>query len=162
MLPESKASFKYKSTSEHGEVERISDLLGEYSEKLNSILNDFDHQRRRGLNIGWALIAVLGAVAEIWPILGTKNYSISLLPGIFVLSIYFLGLVIEGVRRYMRLRASAAMASNHLARVLRKVSQLEEHGERSLSERIELDLRLSEAEMLLHYAEKRVGAGSVL
>lgn len=157
MLQENPASVYPKPERELSEdVERISRLLAEYSGKLKDRVDEIDRRRRRFLTVLSIGLGLLGITVGLWPAIGAKN-ALPLLSITISVAFSSMLLLISDISRDRALREGAKTNCLHLARLVRKVSQLEEYGEGSLGTKIELDLRLTEAETLLRYAQRAFG-----
>jgi uncharacterized integral membrane protein len=154
------------------DTDRVAGLLGEYAEKLRSLLEERREARTKGIRY-----VVLGSITVVLLVFVSFNYySIDIgfffsEPGRLSRSVvpigYVLLLVIGSaayVDRLTRLYSDAKTlkreietASLKLVKVVRYASQALEHTEMSRGEELELELRLTDAESALDRARRVIG-----
>ena len=125
-------------------------LLMEYSHKVFKICGQIEQEENFHsimiLNLMWLTVA--GTFAVIFPYLKVINPNIKLL--IFALLFYSFCMGFYQINQRLKLlRRDAKTFSNRLEKVVRLASQIEEHNVSNLVSRIELDLRIADAESAL-------------
>jgi hypothetical protein len=124
-------------------------LLTEYSDKVLKICDQIEQGKNNISKITLTLIWL--TVAGIFPYLKAINPNIKLL--IFVLLFATFYVIYYPINQRLKLlRRDAKIFSIRLEKVVRLASQIEEHSVTNLVSRIELDLRIADAESALaHY-----------
>lgn len=163
-------------TIQHRDTERMADLLGEYADKLRSLLRERRKIENRVLIMIFLMIFIISSATLIilsndYQIFNSElsqisTYLISLLAGLFisifihiyikVLPFYFTQSSFytgDGKDIYNEIYISA----NKLSKVVRYASQALEHTEMSRSEQLEMELHLADAESALDRARRVVG-----
>lgn len=138
----------------------IISLLNEYSEKLLNICEQIDMIIRQQRNLGflfWLLLAFgWGMVFSLLSFISfTKPITIITIITITIFSQFFISSIYFGIQKQrLELLQKASIISAKLEKVIRAASQAQEHMSmaRGLFNDLELDLRLSDAELALqHY-----------
>jgi len=125
-------------------------LLTEYSDKVLKICDQIEQGKNNISKITLTLIWL--TVAGIFPYLKVINPNIKLL--IFVLLFATFYVIYYPINQRLKLlRRDAKTFSIRLEKVVRLASQIEEHSVTNLVSRIELDLRIADAESALQHYE---------
>jgi hypothetical protein len=127
----------------------IISLLSEYSKKLLNICEDIDKNRR------YRLVSIIIALLSCY-ILYSFDYRQSFFVPSFLCLLYVFILSVNNIQQKLKLlRRDANTISFRLEKVIRVGSQTQEHVLDNFTSRIELDLRLSDAESALkhHYID---------
>lgn len=142
-------------------TDRVSNLLAEYSEKLKAASRELE-KRQDWLATG---LIIVGAAVCLYVMVQTNS---SETPGAAeplwrLVSVLFMGFAVgtfvgwRDAKKERVLRANLKVNAEHLERAVRTASQIHEHAERDMGRRLELDLRLAEAETLLNYVRLQTG-----
>jgi hypothetical protein len=155
-----------ESHKEDGEV--LASLLVEYSDKLSNLCDGIEVHRakkRMRLFLSWSIALCATIVAFVYIAVFVPQFlslyvsvivaSLIALPSLYLIflplgggrsTLYFLWPVDLKEERFIR---EAKLLSNKLEKVIRIISQIQDHSPRNISSRIEMDFRLTEAELVL-------------
>ncbi|MEM8638199.1 MAG: hypothetical protein AAGG51_05160 [Cyanobacteria bacterium P01_G01_bin.54] len=141
----------------------IVSLLNEYSEKLLDMCNRLDVQQRRSGLFAFSFIGLCFATVLLFVVLPIYDSSLmnsqsteytTLVYLFFLLAFWFIIVTIyDSERKLTFLEWNAKMLSIKLKKVIRVVSQSQEHIITNFASRIEADLRLADAESAVHHYE---------
>jgi hypothetical protein len=160
--------------SHNEEGEQLTLLLIEYSGKLSSLCDEIESYRARKksrflfVSIFFSLVILvcicavtflLGNISEIR--LSHQPFLVLLMSAIMVYLIIYVSLLLcASVLRFLyllfptdlkekRLVREAKILSKKLEKVIRVISQIQDHSPKDISSRIEMDFRLTDAELVL-------------
>jgi hypothetical protein len=137
-------------------------LLNEYSQKLSNICVQIEKYKGNSRTISLVQIAIMIAIVAVWiivtinGIIGREKYVLDELANRILFSLgmllAILFLVNESLHNKKKLRSlerNGIMIAVKLEKVIKIASQIQEHVLKNLISRIELDLRLADAESAL-------------
>ncbi len=140
-------------------LDRLGRLLAEYSAKLKDQMNELERfrQRRYMLLTTYGLVTLVGGtvLTYVRALQGTRPETllVAVASALLLCVLLFQILVVERARDAVARRGLATSAA-HVAQLVRRISQIEEHTPIGQLDRIELDLRLTEAEVALAFADE--------
>jgi hypothetical protein len=140
-------------------------LLNEYSEKLSFTCSKIDKYKENSrtlmlLQLGWmfsivilTLIVALNGMSNLYRYIleGAVN-TILVFSALILISVFLNNQILQNKRKLRFLERDASTIAIKLEKVIRLASQIQEHALNNVVSRIELDLRLADAESALeHY-----------
>jgi len=136
-------------------VKTISGLLAEYSTKLRSLTEQWERQRRRILVATYAWLGVVAIILVTAITLYGSKPPVYLFVFVVVALTFipYLHLLSEEKRKARLVKENTRIMAIRMEKLIRKASQIEEHGREETNSILELDLRLAEAEGALQFVE---------
>lgn len=149
-------------SAENEEIKTILKLLDEYSLKLNPLVERWNVQRRRAINLGFLLAAVLLGIGITTTILlfnqetiQNRNYISYYATAItIVILVTFLQLLKLENKKLQSIEENIFLLESKLEKLVRKASQYEEHVKIDRNLALELDLKLADAEATLRMTQQ--------
>jgi hypothetical protein len=139
--------------SESQDADVIVTLLAEYSQKLRLSYEELYRirQSRFVFASAFSILVIIGSMAigiSIKFEILKSNFDMIIVIGVSALTfvlLFYMAFVVQLNKMGFMKREISVLASQ-LERLIRSASQFQEHGERNFGKRIELDLRLADAE----------------
>jgi hypothetical protein len=136
-------------------------LLDEYAKKISDMCDKVENLKIREKFILAGLAAYFGTISALFWRFPFIHYDNSTLPAALItvgVLISFLSRLITYAKKRKRLVHHASLLAKKLERTIQILSQVHDHRVVTMSSRLEIDFRLTEAEQSLDYA-RTLGIG---
>jgi hypothetical protein len=160
-FPKAEASY---SNLEKDDINLLISLLGEYNEKLINLCEKIEDNKQKYSLGEYFLPRLGGGIALItWSVFSLRTYSNFVMLGILIFAIFTTYVAVSAYNIRKKIKLSEREAKKILLR-LEKVIRIASQTQDNLSKtppnwiiRVELDLRLADAESALEYYQEIVG-----
>ena len=146
------------------DIDLLISLLGEYGEKLIKLCEKIDNNKQKYSLGEYFLPRLGGGIALItWSVFSLRTYAHFVILGILIFSLFTISVAVSvrNTRKKIKLsEREAKKISSRLEKVIRIASQTQDNLSKTPPNwiiRVELDLRLADAESALEYYQEIVG-----